>query len=185
MFSRPIDVSRYGLIYAGAQKNLGPSGIVMVIIRDDLVELAPAKLPTMLQYRVYAKDKSLHNTPPTMAIYVLGLVLKWIKDTGGLQAMAERNRAKAKLLYDFIDQSKFFRGTAAPGSRSLMNVCFRGPSEDVENQFSALAEKRGFAGLKGHRSVGGMRASIYNACPKASVAALVDFMKAFELGERA
>jgi phosphoserine aminotransferase len=184
MFSRPIDVTKYGLIYAGAQKNLGPSGIVMVIIRDDLVEAGPAKLPTMLQYRVYAKDKSLHNTPPTMAIYVLGAVLKWIRETGGLAAMAERNEAKAKLLYDFIDQSNFFRGTAVPGSRSLMNVCFRAPTEELENKFCAEAEKRGFAGLKGHRSVGGMRASIYNACPKASVAALVGFLEEFELANR-
>jgi phosphoserine aminotransferase len=113
MFSRPIDVTKYGLIYAGAQKNLGPSGIVMVIIRDDLANAGPTKIATMLQYRVYAKDKSLHNTPPTMAIYLVGEVLKWIRETGGLQAMAERNEAKAKLLYDFLDQSTFFRGTAA------------------------------------------------------------------------
>ncbi len=184
MFSRPIDVTKYGLIYAGAQKNLGPSGIVMVIIRDDLVEAGPATIATMLQYRVYAKDKSLHNTPPTMAIYLVGEVLKWIRETGGLSAMAERNAAKAALLYDFLDQSEFFRGTAAPKSRSLMNVCFRAPSEALEGKFCAEAEKAGLTGLKGHRSVGGMRASIYNACPRQSVAALVDFMKAFELANR-
>lgn len=184
MFSRPIDVSRYGLIYAGAQKNLGPSGIVLVIIRDDLVERGAETLPTMMQYRTYAKEKSLHNTPPTMAIYVVGQVLNWIKETGGLAAMAERNQEKAKLLYDFLDQSAFFRGTAAPGSRSLMNVCFRAPSEELENRFCAEAEKRGLAGLKGHRSVGGMRASIYNACPRASVVALIDFMKEFETANR-
>jgi phosphoserine aminotransferase len=184
MFSRPIDVTKYGLIYAGAQKNLGPSGIVMVIVRDDLVAAGPTNLATMLQYRTYAKDKSLHNTPPTMAIYVLGAVLKWIRETGGLAAMAERNEEKAKLLYDFIDQSSFFRGTAAPGSRSLMNVCFRAPSEELEAKFCAEAEKAGLAGLKGHRSVGGMRASIYNACPRASVVALVEFMKAFERANR-
>lgn len=184
MFSRPIDVTKYGLIYAGAQKNLGPSGIVMVIIRDDLVELAPSSLATMLQYRVYAKEKSLHNTPPTMAIYLVGQVLKWIRETGGLAAMAERNEAKAKLLYDFLDQSSFFRGTAAVGSRSLMNVCFRAPTEALENAFCAEADKRGMAGLKGHRSVGGMRASIYNACPRASVEALVAFMREFERANR-
>lgn len=180
MFSRPIDVSRYGLIYAGAQKNLGPSGIVLVIIRDDLADLGPANLPTMMQYRTYAKEKSLHNTPPTMAIYMVGQVLKWIAETGGLAAMAERNAEKAALLYDFIDQSSFFRGTVAAGSRSLMNVCFRAPTEELENTFCAEAEKAGLAGLKGHRSAGGMRASIYNACPRSSVAALVEFMKEFE-----
>ncbi len=180
MFSRPIDVSKYGLIYAGAQKNLGPSGIVVVIIRDDLVELGPSGLPTMMQYRTYAKEKSLHNTPPTMAIYMVGQVVKWIAETGGLAAMAERNAEKAKLLYDVIDQSAFFRGTVAAGSRSLMNVCFRAPTEELENQFCAEADKQGLAGLKGHRSAGGMRASIYNACPRSSVVALVEFMKAFE-----
>lgn len=180
MFSRPIDVSKYGLIYAGAQKNLGPSGIVLVIIRDDLVEAGPSNLASVLQYRTFAKEKSLYNTPPTMAIYVVGLVLKWIRETGGLQAMAERNVEKAKLLYDFLDQSTFFRGTAHRESRSLMNVCFRAPSEALEEQFCSEATKRGFAGLKGHRSVGGMRASIYNACPRESVVALVDFLKEFE-----
>lgn len=184
MFSRPIDLSRYGLVYAGAQKNLGPSGIVMVIVRADLAEQGASSLPTMMQYRTYAKEKSLHNTPPTMAIYLVGEVLKWIRETGGLTAMAERNEEKAALLYDFLDQSSFFRGTAARGSRSLMNVCFRAPSEDLENAFTAEAEKRGFAGLKGHRSVGGMRASIYNACPRASVVALVDFLKEFERAHR-
>jgi phosphoserine aminotransferase len=180
MFSRPIDVSKYGLIYAGAQKNLGPSGIVLVIVRDDLIELGSTNVPTMMQYRTYAKEKSLHNTPPTMAIYMVGQVLKWIAETGGLAAMAERNAEKAKLLYDFIDQSAFFRGTVAAGSRSVMNVCFRAPTEEFENQFCSEAEKQGLAGLKGHRSAGGMRASIYNACPRSSVVALVEFMKAFE-----
>ncbi|MEO8450834.1 MAG: 3-phosphoserine/phosphohydroxythreonine transaminase [Gemmatimonadota bacterium] len=184
MFSRPIDVAKYGLIYAGAQKNLGPSGIVLVIIRDDLAELGSSKLATMLQYRTYVKDKSLHNTPPTMGIYVVGQVLKWIGETGGLAAMAERNEEKAKLLYDFLDQSDFFRGTAAAGSRSLMNVCFRAPTEELENKFCSESEKRGFSGLKGHRSVGGMRASIYNACPAGSVTALVELMKEFERSNR-
>jgi phosphoserine aminotransferase len=180
MFSRPIDVSKYGLIYAGAQKNLGPSGIVLVIVRDDLVDVGPTGLPTMMQYRTYAKEKSLHNTPPTMAIYMVGQVIKWIAETGGLAAMAERNADKAKLVYDAIDQSSFFRGTVAAGSRSLMNVCFRAPTEELENAFCTQAEKKGLAGLKGHRSAGGMRASIYNACPRSSVVALVEFMKEFE-----
>ncbi len=184
MFSRPIDVSKYGLIYAGAQKNLGPSGIVLVIVRDDLVEVGPATLPTMMQYRTYAKEKSLHNTPPTMAIYVVGQVLKWIRDTGGLAAMAARNEAKAKVLYDAIDESAFFKGTVASNSRSLMNVCFRSPTEELDARFCAEADKKGLAGLKGHRSAGGMRASIYNACPEASVRALVDFMREFERANR-
>jgi phosphoserine aminotransferase len=185
IYSRPIDVSRYGLIYAGAQKNLGPSGVVLVIIRDDLVEAGPKTLPTMLQYRTHAAEKSLYNTPPTFGIYVMGEVFKWIQREGGLTAMAEHNRAKAALLYDFIDQSDFFRGTAQPDSRSLMNVCFRAPTEELENKFIAEATKRGLDGLKGHRSVGGMRASIYNACPRAAVEALVALMKEFEQANRA
>ncbi len=180
MFSRPIDVARYGIIYAGAQKNLGPSGVVMVIIRDDLVERAPTSLATMLQYRTHAKEKSLYNTPPTFGIWLVGEVLKWVRELGGLTAMAERNAEKAKLVYDYLDQSEVFRGTADPSSRSQMNICFRGPTEDFEARFVAEAERRGFTGLKGHRSVGGMRASIYNACPRESVVALVDFMKDFE-----
>jgi phosphoserine aminotransferase len=180
MFSRPIDVSKYGLIYAGAQKNLGPSGIVLVIIKDGLAELAPKSIPTLLQYRTYVKDKSLYNTPPTMAIYMVGLVLQWIEQTGGLAAMAERNQEKAKLLYDFLDQSKLFKGTVDPGSRSLMNVCFRTTGDEMDTRFIGEATKRGLDGLKGHRSAGGMRASLYNACPRASVEALVAFMKEFE-----
>jgi phosphoserine aminotransferase len=184
MFSRPIDVSRYGLVYAGAQKNLGPSGIVLVIVREDLAERAPATLPAMLQYRTYVKENSLYNTPPTMAIYMVGRVLRWIRESGGLAAMAARNEEKAALLYDFLDGSDVFRGTAEPASRSLMNVCFRGPSEEAEARFLALAAERGFVGLKGHRSVGGMRASIYNACPRESVVALVQLMQEFERAER-
>ena len=185
MYSRPIDVSRYGLIYAGAQKNLGPSGVVLVIIRDDLVEAGPKTLPTMLQYRTHAAEKSLYNTPPTFGIYVMGEVFKWIQGQGGLAAMAEHNESKARLLYDFIDQSDFFRGTAQPDSRSLMNVCFRAPTEELESKFIAEATKRGLDGLKGHRNAGGMRASIYNACPRAGVEALVAFMKEFEQANRA
>jgi phosphoserine aminotransferase len=185
MYSRPIEVSRYGLIYAGAQKNLGPSGVVLVIVRDDLVEAGPKTLPTMLQYRTHAAEKSLYNTPPTFGIYVMGEVFKWIQSQGGLRAMAEHNESKARLLYDFIDQSDFFHGTAQPDSRSLMNVCFRAPTEELENKFVAEATKRGLDGLKGHRSVGGMRASIYNACPRAAVEGLLAFMKEFEQANRA
>jgi phosphoserine aminotransferase len=185
MYSRSIDVSKYGLIYAGAQKNLGPSGVVLVIIRNDLVEAGPKNLPTMLQYRTHAAEKSLYNTPATFGIYVMGEVFKWIQGQGGLAGIASQNESKAALLYDFIDQSDFFRGTAQPDSRSLMNVCFRAPTEELENKFVAEATKRGLDGLKGHRSVGGMRASMYNACPRAAVEALVAFMKEFEQANRA
>ncbi|HEY9014391.1 MAG TPA: 3-phosphoserine/phosphohydroxythreonine transaminase, partial [Gemmatimonadales bacterium] len=185
MYSRPIDIRKYGVIYAGAQKNLGPSGVVLVIIRDDLIEAGAKNLPTMLQYRTHAAESSMYNTPPTFGIYVMGEVFKWIQAQGGLAAMAERNQAKARLLYDYLDSSDFFQGTAQPDSRSLMNVCFRGPSEELEARFISEATKRGLDGLKGHRSVGGMRASIYNACPTESVQALVSFMKEFERANRA
>jgi len=185
IYSRPIEIAKYGLIYAGAQKNLGPSGVVLVIIRDDLVEAGPKTLPTMLQYRTHASEKSLYNTPPTFGIYVMGEVFKWIQSEGGLKAMAEKNESKAKLLYDYIDQSDFFRGTVQPDSRSRMNVCYRAPTEELENKFISEATKRGLDGLKGHRSVGGMRASIYNACPRVAVESLVAFMKEFELANRA
>ena len=184
MYSRPIDVTKYGLIYAGAQKNLGPAGVVLVIIRDDLVEAGAKDLPTMLQYRTHAKERSLYNTPPTFGIYMMGLVFKWIRSEGGLAGMAERNADKARVLYDHLDQSDFFRGSAEPESRSLMNVCFRAPTEELEAKFIAEASKRGFEGLKGHRSAGGMRASIYNAFPKAGCDALVRFMKEFERANR-
>lgn len=180
IFSRPIDVTRYGVIYAGAQKNLGPSGVVVVLIREDLIERAPTSLATMLQYRTHAKDGSLHNTPPTMGIYVVGQVIKWIQAGGGLAAMGERNTEKAALLYEVIDGSGFYRGTATPESRSQMNVCFRAPTEELEARFCADASAQGLSGLKGHRSAGGMRASIYNACPRSSVEALVEFMREFE-----
>src|ERR1043166_2299921 len=184
MFSRPIDVTKYGLIYAGAQKNLGPSGIVLVLIRQDLADRAEATLPVMLQYRTYVKERSLYNTPPTSPFYMAGQGLKWIRDCGGLAAMAERNQAKAKVLYDYLDQSELFKGTVDPGSRSLMNICFRSTSEELDAKFVSEAAKRGFEGLKGHRSAGGMRASVYNACPPASVDALVAFMKEFERANR-
>jgi phosphoserine aminotransferase len=185
MYSRPLDITQYGLIYAGAQKNLGPSGVVLVIIRKDLVEAGPKDLPTMLQYRTHAAEKSLYNTPPTFGIFVMGEVFKWIQGQGGLRAMAELNAGKAALLYDYLDSSDFYRATAQPGSRSHMNVCFRGPTEELETRFIAEATKRGLDGLKGHRSVGGMRASIYNACPRAAIEALVAFMKEFERANRA
>ena len=184
MFSRPLDITRYGLIYAGAQKNLGPSGIVMVIMREDLAGQAPESLATMLQYRTYVKERSLYNTPPTFAIYCVGLVLKWIRACGGLGAMADRNASKAKILYDFLDQSELFRGIVQPDSRSMMNVCFRCPSEELDAKFVSEATSRGLDGLKGHRSAGGMRASLYNACTRASVEALVTFMKEFETENR-
>jgi phosphoserine aminotransferase len=185
MYSRPLDISKYGIIYAGAQKNLGPSGVVLVIIRDDLVEAGAKNLPTMLQYRTHAAEGSMYNTPPTFGIYVMGEVFKWIEAQGGLRAMAGKNEEKARMLYDYLDESDFFRGTAQADSRSLMNVCFRGPSEELEAKFISEATKRGLDGLKGHRSVGGMRASIYNACPRAAVEALVSFMKEFERANRA
>ena len=185
MYSRPIDTRKYGLIYAGAQKNLGPSGVVLVIIRNDLVEAGAKNLPTMLQYRTHAAENSLYNTPPTFGIYFMSEVFKWIESQGGLSAMAEHNESKARLLYDYLDGSEFFRGTAQADSRSLMNVCFRAPTEELETKFINEATKRGLDGLKGHRSVGGMRASIYNACPREAVEALVRFMKEFERANRA
>lgn len=184
IFSRPIDIASYGLIYAGAQKNLGPSGVALVLIRDDLVEAGPKDLPIMLQYRTHASEHSLYNTPPSFPIYVMGEVFKWIQSCGGLAAMAERNAEKAAVLYDYLDGSDFFRGTAESDSRSLMNVCFRAPSEELDAKFVSEATKRGLDGLKGHRSAGGMRASIYNACPREAVEALVGFMKQFERANR-
>jgi phosphoserine aminotransferase len=184
IFSRPIDVSRYGLIYAGAQKNLGPAGVTLVIMRQDLIEKGRRDLPSMLQYRTHAENDSCFNTPPTLGIYMLGLVLEWIHDTGGLAAMAELNRAKAQVIYDFLDESELFRGTVQRDDRSLMNVCFRTPSKELDAAFVAAAEQRGLAGLKGHRLSGGMRASIYNAFPREGCEALVAFMKEFERARR-
>jgi phosphoserine aminotransferase len=180
MFSRPIDVARHGLIYAGAQKNMGPAGVTVVIVRDDLLARSAASLPAMLSYAVHAENGSMYNTPPVFAIYVLGLVTRWLIGQGGLAAIAAVNERKAGKLYAEIDRTGFYRGTAQKDSRSLMNVTFRLPTEDLEKQFIEGAEKGGMDGLKGHRSVGGLRASIYNAFPEKGVDALTEFMKAFE-----
>jgi phosphoserine aminotransferase len=180
MFSGPIDVSKYALIYAGAQKNLAPAGVTLVIIRDDMVKRTPASLPTMLQYGVHVENKSLYNTPPVFAIYVMRLVLRWLIAQGGLKAIEERNTRKAGKLYAEIDRSAFYRGHAAKDSRSRMNVTFRLPDEELEKRFAKEATAAGLDGLKGHRSVGGLRASIYNAFPEAGVDALVQFMQEFE-----
>jgi phosphoserine aminotransferase len=183
MFSRPIDVGRHALIYAGAQKNMGPAGLTIVIVRDDLLERSKARaatLPTMLNYAVQAEHKSLYNTPPAFAVYATGLVMKWLIEQGGLEAIAGINARKAAKLYAEIDRSGFYRGTAAGDSRSLMNVTFRLGSEELEKKFIKESTAAGLDGLKGHRAVGGMRASIYNAFPEAGVDALVDFMRDFE-----
>jgi phosphoserine aminotransferase len=185
MFSRPIDVRKYGLIYAGAQKNLGPAGVTLVIIRDDLVKKAAearsyANLPAMLQYGTHVPNKSLYNTPPAFAIYIMGLAMKWLLSVGGLEAIEKINERKAAKLYAEIDRSEFYRGHAAKDSRSRMNVTFRLPNEDLEAKFVKETKAAGMDGLKGHRSVGGLRASIYNAFPEAGVDALVAFMKEFE-----
>jgi phosphoserine aminotransferase len=180
IFCRPIDVSKFGLIYAGAQKNLGPSGVTIAIVREDLLDRAPDTLPSMLHYKTIADAGSLYNTPPTFGIYILGLVLRWLEDLGGLAAIQAVNERKAKALYDELDRSDFWTPHAAPGSRSLMNVTFRLPSEDLEKQLVKEATAAGFDGLKGHRSVGGLRASIYNAFPEEGVTALVAFMREFE-----
>jgi phosphoserine aminotransferase len=180
MFSRPIDVSKHALIYAGAQKNLGPSGVTLVIVREDLLARSPDSLPTILNYRVHAENNSLYNTPPTFGVYVLGLTMKWLKGVGGLTAIAKLNERKAAKLYAEIDRTGFYRGTAQRDSRSLMNVTFRLPGEELEKQFVKESAAAGLDGLKGHRSVGGMRASIYNAFPEEGVDALVQFMREFE-----
>ena len=181
IMSRPFDAAPFGLIYGGIQKNLGAAGVCLVIIRDDFLKRVPESLPAMLSYKTHAEKKSLYNTPSCFAIYTAQLVLKWIEETvGGLPQMASMNRRKAQILYDVIDSSGFYRGTAQPDSRSLMNVTFRLPGEDLEKRFVQEAEVNGFGGLKGHRSVGGCRASLYNAVAISSVAALADFMKAFE-----
>ena len=181
IFSRRIDADRFGMIYAGAQKNIGPAGVCMAIVRDDLLDRVPDDLPSMLKYTTYAAKNSLYNTPPCFAIYTVELVLKWIEETvGGLEKMEQVNREKAGRLYDAIDKSGFYRGTADTDSRSMMNVTFRLPSEELEKKFVAEALENDLGGLKGHRSVGGCRASIYNPMPEKGVDALIEFMKEFE-----
>ena len=183
MFSRPLDISRHALIYAGAQKNMGPAGVTLVIIRDDLVRassLRTSALPTMMSYAVHAQHRSLYNTPPAFAVYALGLVMKWLLAQGGLAGIADVNERKAATLYAEIDRTGFYRGTAAVADRSLMNVTFRLPTEELEKRFLGEAAKAGIDGLKGHRLIGGMRASIYNAFPEEGVGALVGFMREFE-----
>jgi phosphoserine aminotransferase len=180
IFSEPIDISRFGLVYAGAQKNLGPSGVTLVIVRRDLLDRSPDALPAMLNLKLLVENGSLYNTPPTFGVYLLGLVVKWLLALGGLEAMAAANQRKAALLYDELDRSDFWTPHADVDSRSRMNVTFRLPSEDLEKRFVAESTAAGLDGLKGHRSVGGVRASIYNAFPEDGVVALVDFMKAFE-----
>lgn len=180
IFSRPFDPSPFGLIYAGAQKNLGPAGVTLVIIREDMLARCPKNIPTMLRYTTHAEKNSLYNTPPCISIYMVSLVLKWIEETiGGLEAMGIRNRKKAEMLYDYLDKSDFYIGTADKDSRSLMNITFRLGSEELEKKFTSEATRNSLGGLKGHRSVGGCRASLYNAIEPESVKALIDFMKEF------
>jgi phosphoserine aminotransferase len=180
MMSRPLDVEKFGMIYAGAQKNVGPAGVCLVIIRKDLLDWIPDTVPTMLKYSTFAAKNSLYNTPPCFAVYTVQLVLKWLEETiGGLENMAAINQTKAQLLYGFMDGGEFYRATAQADSRSTMNVTFRLPNEDLEKQFVEQALANGLGGLKGHRSVGGCRASIYNAVSLEAVEALVEFMKTF------
>ena len=179
--SEPVDVTKYGVIYGGVQKNIGPAGVVIVIIRDDLIteDVLPGT-PTMLRYKIHADADSLYNTPPAYGIYICGKVFKWLKKMGGLEAMKERNEKKAKILYDYLDESKLFKGTVRKEDRSLMNVPFITGNEELDAKFVKEAKEAGFENLKGHRTVGGMRASIYNAMPKEGVEKLVEFMKKFE-----
>ena len=179
--SEPCDVSKYGVIFAGAQKNIGPAGVCVVIVRKDLIteDVLPGT-PTLLKYHIQAENKSLYNTPPAYGIYICGKVFKWLKAQGGLEAMKERNVAKAKVLYDYLDSSKLFKGTVEPASRSLMNVPFVTGDDELNKKFIAEAKENGLIELKGHRTVGGMRASIYNAMPYEGVKALVEFMDKFE-----
>ena len=178
--SEPVDVTKFGVIYAGAQKNMAPAGLTVVIIREDLMGNAREDIPTMLDYKTMADNDSMYNTPPCYAIYIAGLVYKWALKNGGLEAMKERNEKKANILYDFLDNSTLFKPTAEKNSRSMMNVCFVTGDADLDKKFCKEAQEAGFVNLKGHRSVGGMRASIYNAMPIEGVEALVEFMAEFE-----
>ncbi len=180
IISQPVDVSRFGLIYAGAQKNMGPAGLTVVIVREDLIGHASPVTPTMLDYKVMADNASLYNTPPCWSIYVAGLVYEWVEALGGLKAMEKINREKAAILYDYLDSSKLFKPTARKDCRSLMNVCFVTGDPELDKTFCAEAAENGLVNVKGHRSVGGMRASIYNAMPKEGVEKLVEFMADFE-----
>ena len=180
ILSRPIDVNQFGVIYAGAQKNIGPAGLTIAIVRKDLLGKATAHCPAMLDYKTAAENDSMYNTPPTYGIYLAGLVFQWLKDQGGLAAIEAVNRRKADKLYNFIDTSDFYANPVEVASRSLMNVPFTLANSDLDKQFLAESEEAGMLNLKGHRSVGGMRASIYNAVPEAAVDALIDFMKNFE-----
>ncbi|MFD1178452.1 3-phosphoserine/phosphohydroxythreonine transaminase [Paenibacillus puldeungensis] len=178
---RPFDLNQFGLVYAGAQKNLGPSGLTVVIAREELLKNSPKHLPTMFRYDTHAESNSLYNTPPSFSVYMMNEVLKWIEEQGSLEGIEEKNREKADLLYQTIDNSGgFYRGCVHPEDRSIMNVTFRMASEELEKLFVKESEKEGFVGLKGHRSVGGLRASIYNAVPYGSIKALVDFMNQFQ-----
>ena len=178
--SEPVDVSRFAVLYGGAQKNVAPAGLTIAIIRDDMLGKARDITPTMLDYQIHADNGSMYNTPPCYTIYICMLVLRWIKELGGLEKMKERNEKKSKILYDFLDSSKMFKGTVVPEDRSLMNVPFVTDSEELNAKFIKEAEAEGFVNLKGHRTVGGMRASIYNAMPIEGVEKLVAFMKKFE-----
>jgi phosphoserine aminotransferase len=180
IFSRPIDVAKYGMIYAGAQKNLGPAGVTLVIIRQNLIERASADLPTMLQYRTHAETGSMFNTPPTFGIYVMGLVFHWLREQGGLEAIQRRNQDKAARLYAFLDESRLFQTTADSDSHSLMNVTFVTGDSELDKRFVAFAAENRLEGLKGHHSVGGIRASLYNAFPSEGVDKLIDVMREFE-----
>jgi len=180
ILSRAIDVNRYGIIYAGAQKNIGPSGVTVVIMRDDLLQRIPEGLATMLDYRTHTENKSLYNTPNTWGIYIISLVCKWLQEKGGIAAMERENEQKARPIYEAIDATDFYRGHADVDCRSTMNATFRLPAEELEKKFVSEATAQGLDGLKGHRSVGGIRASIYNAFPHEGIQALVSFMKDFE-----
>jgi len=180
VMSEEIDVTKFGLLFAGAQKNLGPAGVTLVIIREDLIGNAMDICPTMFNYQIHADNQSLYNTPPTYSIYVMKLVLEWIKEQGGVAAVQKVNEKKARILYDFLDSSEMFKGTVAKEDRSLMNIPFITDSEELNAKFIKEAKEAGFVNLKGHRTVGGMRASIYNAMPVEGVEALVSFMKKFE-----
>ena len=179
IMSRKVDVNKFGLIFAGAQKNIGPAGLTLVIVRKDLAQRCPATVPTMLRYTTHIDKGSLYNTPPTFAIYMLRLITDWMLANGGLEAMEAVDNKKSKMLYDYLDASDFYRGTAKPASRSRMNVTFRLPSDDLDKAFVAFAKSNGLVGLKGHRKVGGCRASIYNAVPLEGVARLLEVMDAF------